>query len=154
MSAVEEQRGPAKQLRLFDASALVNLLVSRGSSALDLARGNEVLDLTIYEAGNAIWKLSTLHHKISAEEADSLHSALIQTATEHMNIIRVSELDHLSVAGLARAERLSYYDAAYVSAARDRKCELITDDARLAKVASKFLKVKKSSDLPVESAKH
>ncbi len=133
---------------MFDASALVNLLVSRGSSALDLARGNDILDLTIYEAGNALWKLSTLHHKISAAEADSLHSALIQTATDHMNVISVSELDHLSVANLARAERVSYYDAAYVSAARARKCELVTDDARLAKVASKFMKVNRSTDLP------
>jgi hypothetical protein len=43
---------------------------------------------------------------------------------------------------------VSYYDAAYVSAARDRKCELVTDDARLARVASKFLKVIKSTELP------
>ncbi len=144
MSTVKEQGVPA---RLFDASALVNLLVSRGSSALDLARGNDILDLTIYEAGNALWKLSTLQHKLSAEEADSLQSTLIQTATHHMNVIRVSELDHLSVANLARAERMSYYDAAYVSAARDRKRELITDDTRLGRVASKFLNVKKSTDL-------
>jgi predicted nucleic acid-binding protein len=148
LNAVKEQEATAKQSRLFDASALVNLLVSQGSSALDLARGNDILDLTIYEAGNALWKLSTLHTKMSAAEADSLQSALIQTVTDHMNVITVSELDHTSIANLARTERLSYYDAAYVWAARDRKSELITDDARLARAASKFVKVRKSSDLP------
>ena len=99
-------------------------------------------------AGNALRKLSTLRDKLTTAEADSLQIALVRTAKKHMNLIKVSEVDHLSIASLARSERISYYDAAYVQAARDRKRELVTDDAPLAKVASKFLKVKGSADLP------
>jgi len=135
------------QSQLFDASALVNLLVSRGSAALDLMRGNDILDLTLYEVGNAVWKLCTLRGKISPAEADSLLGALVRTAMDHMNLIRISRVDHMSISGLARAERLSYYDAAYLSAARERKRELVTDDVRLTTVASKFINVKRSSDL-------
>ena len=140
-------RGPGARLRLFDASALVNLMVTRGGSALEVAKGNDVLDLTLYEGGNALWKLSTLLGKISTEDADSLLRVMARTAVHHMNLIRVSELDHLSIAGMARAERVTYYDAAYVTAARERDRELVTDDARLASVASKFLRVVSSTEL-------
>jgi len=141
--------GPPRpsQSRLFDASALVNLLISRGGSALDAARGSSTLDLALYEAGNALWKLSTLHHNLSPAEADSLHGALVRMALNHMNLIGVSELDHPSVSKLARAERITYYDAAYICAAKDRRCELITDDGRLARAARSFLVVKDSSAL-------
>lgn len=132
---------------LFDASALVNLLVSRGGVALELARGNDILDLTIYEAGNALWKLSILRKEISTTEADSLLSTLLRTATEHMYVVKVSDIDHMSVASLARSERVSYYDAAYISATRERKRQLVTDDARLAAIGSRFVKVKRSADL-------
>lgn len=132
---------------MFDASAIVNLLLTQGSSALDSAKGNDVLDLTLYEVGNALWKLSTLRGKISAAEADSLQSVLVRTATSHMNLVRVSEVDHISVSRLARTEKISYYDASYISAAVEKKREIITDDARLAKIASKFVSVKGSSEL-------
>jgi predicted nucleic acid-binding protein len=136
-------------LLLFDASAIVNLLISKGSVGLDIARGNDILDLTVYEAGNALWKLSVLHRKISSAEADSLLSALLRTGLDRMNLVRVSELDHASILNLARTERVSYYDASYVHAAIERKRDLVTDDLRLSRIASKFVSVKGSTGLPL-----
>jgi predicted nucleic acid-binding protein len=132
---------------LFDASALVNLLVSRGSGAFEIVRGNDVLDLTIYEAGNALWKLSTLRKEISPAQADALLKTLLRTMREQMRLVRVTDIDHMSVASLARSERISYYDAAYISAAKEGNQQLITDDERLASVGSRFVRVKPSADL-------
>ena len=49
---------------LLDASALLNIIVSRGQKALDVVRGHFVLDLTSYEAGNTLWRLSVLSEQI------------------------------------------------------------------------------------------
>ena len=132
---------------LFDASAIINLLVSKGGAGLDIARGNDILDLTVYEAGNALWKLSVLQHKISSAEADSLLGALLRVGLDRMNMVRVSGLDHAAISSLARTERVSYYDASYVRAAIERKCDLVTDDLRLSRMASKLVTVKGSTDL-------
>lgn len=51
--------------RLYDTSALLNLLLNKGSKSLSVLSGQAVLDLTTYELGNSIWKLSYLQKKIT-----------------------------------------------------------------------------------------
>jgi predicted nucleic acid-binding protein len=68
-----------------------------------------------------------------------------------MNLVKVSELDHASISNLARTERISYFDASYAHAAIEKKRDLVTDDLRLSRVASKFVSVKGSMDLPLRS---
>jgi predicted nucleic acid-binding protein len=131
---------------LFDASALVNVIVSRAGKALDVTKGHDILDLTVYEAGNSLWKLNVIHRQIDGEEAASL-LLLVEKLSKHMDVLGVSQLGLASVLGLAVQERISFYDAAYVHAAKERGLELVTDDARLKKVASKFVKTRSSSEL-------
>ena len=131
---------------LFDASALVNVIVSRAGRALDVVKGHGILDLTVYEAGNSLWKLNVIHKQLDAEEAASL-LLVVAKLSKHMDVLGVSQLDLASVLGLAVQERMSFYDAAYLHAAKERGLELITDDAKLKKVASKFVKTRSSSEL-------
>jgi len=131
---------------LFDASALVNIIVSRAGEALDVTKGRDILDLTVYEAGNSLWKLNVIHKKLDAEEAASL-LLVVAKLSKHMDVLGVSQLDLASVLGLAVQERISFYDAAYLHAAKERGLELITDDAKLKKVASKLVKTRSSSEL-------
>jgi predicted nucleic acid-binding protein len=131
---------------LFDASALVNLVVSRAGDALDAAKGHNMLDLTVYEAGNSLWKLNVIHKQVGVAEATSL-LLVVGKLSKRMNVLGVSQPDLASVLELAVQERTSFYDAAYVHAARERGLELVTDDARLKRVASKFVKTRSSSDL-------
>ena len=51
--------------RVFDASALLNIIRLLGSEALPYLRGNNILTLALYEVGNALWKEATLLGKIS-----------------------------------------------------------------------------------------
>lgn len=56
---------------LFDASAIVNIILQRGSNALPTARDNFALDLTNYETGNAVWRLCLLERKLTHDEASA-----------------------------------------------------------------------------------
>lgn len=49
--------------KLYDTSAMLNLILKKGSQSLSVLSGQAVLDLTIYEIGNSIWKLSDLQKK-------------------------------------------------------------------------------------------
>ena len=131
---------------LFDASALVNVVVSRAEEAFDIAKGHGILDLTLYETGNSLWKLKTIHGKLSADEATSLLSVAAKLS-RHMTVLDASEADLPLILGMAFRERASFYDSAYVHLARQRAFELVTDDARLMKMASKYVKVRRSSEL-------
>jgi predicted nucleic acid-binding protein len=131
---------------LFDASALVNVVVSRAEASVDITRGHGILDLTLYETGNALWKLGTIHRRISAEEASSL-LAVTAKLSRRMTVISASETDLAPILGIAFRERASFYDSAYVHVAEERALELVTDDSRLMKIASKYVKVRRSTDL-------
>ena len=48
---------------------------------------------------------------------------------------------------LALRENLTFYDAALLPAAMEEKAALITDDARLARTAKKYVRVLKSGEL-------
>lgn len=131
--------------RLFDASAIVNLLISQGGRIIDIVTGNWTLDLTVYEVGNAVWKLNTIKSKITSAEADNLLRNLLDIVADRIRLISSSEIDHLSTIRIAREEKLSYYDATYLSIAMTRNLLLVTDDRRLYNSAKKYVKVLTSS---------
>ena len=130
---------------LFDASAIVNLLISQGGRIIDIVTGNWTLDLTVYEVGNAVWKLNTIKSKITSAEADNLLRNLLDIVADRIRLISSSEIDHLSTIRIAREEKLSYYDATYLSIAMTRNLLLVTDDRRLYNSAKKYVKVLTSS---------
>ena len=130
---------------LFDASAIVNLLISQGGRIIDIVTGNWTLDLTVYEVGNAVWKLNTIKSKITSAEADNLLRNLLDIVADRIRLISSSEIDHLSTIRIAREEKLSYYDATYLSIAMTRNLLLVTDHRRLYNSAKKYVKVLTSS---------
>jgi len=92
---------------LLDASALLNIIVSRGQKALDVVRGHFVLDLTSYEAGNTLWRLSVLQNKLTIEAVDSTLEVLarLMEQTKEMN---VRNMDLVSIMNVARNERTDF----------------------------------------------
>lgn len=68
---------------------------------------------------------------------------------EWMNKISVSDLNLVEVIELAINKEVTFYDAAYIAAAKLGRLVLVTDDAKLARVASRLVKVKSSKELKV-----
>ena len=123
---------------LFDASAVINMIMQQGSEALTSARNNFALELTGYEAGNAVWRLCLLEKKIAREDA----SSLINTTglfLSHLGRVTFGELNAGRILDIAFSERGTFYDASYITAAETKKLTLVTDDRHLLKVASKYV---------------
>jgi len=109
-------------------------------------RGHYVLDLTIYEIGNALWRMQKTKTKLSPTDARSLMKVATYLMS-WMNSVSLSEMDSVEVLDIAAKENITFYDAAYVACAVKRRSVLVTDDDSLARVASRRVKVSSSSDL-------
>ena len=123
----------------FDASALINIMISEGSKALKLLDGQSILDLTIYEVGNSIWRLAHLERKISNDQACSLLNSFL-LLIQHMEVLTIEGMEK-SVKEFSIEKSLTFYDASYLVAAETRGLVLVTDDEQLAKVTAKHVKV-------------
>jgi len=121
--------------RLFDASSIILLAKKHPEKAPTTLTGEHILDLTIYEIGNAIWKINKLVKKTDKPTAiGAIEQAYHLTAL--MNIIKIQSLYELS-ATMENAfdHSLTFYDSAYLTAAYIHKATLVTEDKRLAEAA-------------------
>lgn len=135
-----------KPLLLFDASAFLNLVLKRGEGAFGLIVDGSLLDLTLYEVGNTVWKLASLRKRLSIEEAEDL-LALAEKLATRARMIAHSGLSFAEAIRIAVNENVTFYDAVYVEAARASGMVLVTDDGLLRRVASKYVEVKGSEEL-------
>ena len=141
-----------KRLDEETASSLIELIGDALSILrMDSIKGseNEVFDLarreglTIYELGNATWKLTRIR-KIKPEEA----FAVLEALTGIYGKMRKTKIkDHEKTLKIVQRENPTFYDAAYMSAAIENNLTLITDDEKLYKAARKYIKVLKSQEI-------
>lgn len=135
---------------LLDASALLPLVVRRGKQLLFEASREDLVttDLALYEACNSLWKLSTLLKSISIDDAIDAATTIKDLATRGViKPIKFTELDFSNTLRIAHREGLTFYDASYITTARNAEATLVTEDEKLKKAASKFIKTTTYSDL-------
>ncbi len=135
---------------LLDASALLPLVVRRGKQLLfEASRENLVTtDLALYEACNSLWKLSTLLKSISIEDAIDTATTIKGLATKGViKPIKFTKLNFSNTLQIAYKEGLTFYDASYIATAKNAEATLVTEDEKLKKAASKFIKTITYSDL-------
>jgi len=128
---------------LLDASALLPLVVRRGKQLIVEASSENLVttDLAIYEACNSLWKLSTLMRSITIE--DALETAITIKDLAVKGIIKpinFTKIDFSNTLQFANIERVTFYDASYIITARSTEATLVTEDEKLKKKASKFVK--------------
>jgi len=131
---------------LFDVSAITNLIIRRGQRALELTKGNFALDLTAYEAGNALWRLCLLEKKISNDEATTFLST-VSGFLSLLQTISFPDLNSKRILTVAISKRLTFYDASYIVAAETRGLTLVTDDETLAKAAEELVETRNSKQV-------
>ncbi|WP_243674925.1 type II toxin-antitoxin system VapC family toxin [Vulcanisaeta distributa] len=115
---------------LFDASSIMNIIKHMKRGALSILRGNYVLDLTMYEIGNALWKDVTLFRILTENEAVITYRDILEILNR-MNVIKPSNAE--AILKLAVRANLTYYDASYVVTASEKGLVLVTDDEVLIK---------------------
>ncbi len=113
---------------LVDASALYPLVVQLRERILDYIDSLVVLDLTVYEVGNVVWK-EARRGRITDPEAVA---RLFEAVFSEMRIIGVKD-SVVGVVRLAFRGGLIFYDASYLYAARLHGLRLVTEGEDLAK---------------------
>lgn len=63
---------------MLDSSALLNIVRTLGSRALQRIKGSYTLTLTPYEIGNALWKEATLLKRVALRESTYIFNTVMQ----------------------------------------------------------------------------
>lgn len=135
---------------LLDASALLSLVTRRGKQLITEAYRQNLIttDLAMYEACNSLWKLTTLLNTLSLEDATDVAITLKDLTTKSViQPVNFTKLDFSHTLKKAHKERLTFYDASYITAAESTEAILVTEDEKLQKTASKFVKTITYTDL-------
>lgn len=111
---------------LLDASALYPLVLELRDGLLDYTGVFTVLDLTIYEVGNVIWK----EHLRGRVRDPAAVARLFQEVFNVIPVLRATA-NMQEILELAVRESLTFYDASYLYTARSRGFKLVTEDRDL-----------------------
>ncbi len=125
---------------LYDANAFLDLVRRK-----KLIANQYILDLTIYEVSNAIWKEVVLFKNLTRDEAIEFMNNILNIL-QKMNIIRIKE-DLDKIMSIAIEEELTFYDAAYLYAAMKNKLTLVTNDEKLYSASRNKVKVLHSNEI-------
>lgn len=109
------------------------MILNNGSKSLSILSEQAILDLTIYEMGNSIWKLSHLQKKITKVEACTLLDICTKIIYS-MKILNIKKIEK-DVKELSIDIGQSFYDSAYLTLAKRSGLVLVTDDRKLQKKA-------------------
>ena len=120
---------------LFDASSII---LAMKLKKIGVLAGNYIQSLTIYEVLNALWKESNVLKKISSREAENLVDVFAQLL-RYLNTIDVKEVEG-RVFRTAMETGLTVYDASYLVLAQRENLTLVTEDAKLRKMAGETVK--------------
>ncbi len=125
--------------RLYDTSALVAHLLDGDVGKLF---DEHALDLTFYEAGNAVWKTARLRDEMDAEGCERAVELLGKLGDE-MVVHTFDQVSLGGVMGIAVEDDLTFYDASYVEVAEAESLRLVTLDNELYQKASERVGVEK-----------
>ncbi|MBI5227308.1 type II toxin-antitoxin system VapC family toxin [Candidatus Micrarchaeota archaeon] len=120
-------------MRIYDTSTLIGQ-IRKGTSDLNA----HILDLTIYEIGNVLYKRVKLLKDINEKEAHSIAVVVNQWT----NVMCIGQEYISEIFDLACEINVSFYDSAYVFAAKKFDAELLTSDRKLYDKAKNKIKIK------------
>jgi len=120
---------------LFDASSII---LAMKLKKIGVLAGNYIQSLTIYEVLNALWKESNVLKKIGSREAEDLVNVFAQLL-RYLNTIDVRGVES-KVFRTAMETGLTVYDASYLVLAQRGGLTLVTEDAKLRKMAGETVK--------------
>ena len=119
---------------LYDASSIQTALRTLKEEAAPHLNNQTILDLTLYELGNIIWKETRTDSNPSAARA---RTEALQKLLAIMKIHRINLNDLPAIAENASRYGLTFYDSAYLTIAQSKNLTLVTEDQQLRRAAEK-----------------
>lgn len=113
---------------LLDTSALYPLVLRLKEKLLLYSERFRLLDLTVYEVGNTIWK----EYERGRIKALTTMATIFREVMEHVNKLSI-ENEILGVINVATENSITFYDASYIYIARKYGLKLVTEDEDLKK---------------------
>ena len=119
---------------LFDASSVVDIILGRGATdiGIDVLFDEYWLDLTRYEAANAIWKIGFARDEVRDSEIDTAVDILDRLEHE----MELESGTATSTMTVARENGLTCYDASYLAVAQREDFTLVSEDSALRDAAA------------------
>lgn len=132
---------------LLDASAFI-LLIKKANvqTTFRHLQNSLILDLTVYEVGNALWKESTLAKYLTKEEAKTLEK-VAQIILSRTDKVLNQDLTFQQIMEIAKTENLSFYDSSYIYFAKQKNVQLVTEDPTLKEKAQKYVQAQTTTAL-------
>lgn len=123
---------------VFDASSILVLTRELQEKVVGILKGNLTLSLAHYEIGNALWKECNRVKRLTVNEAVEVLGFTL-ALLNLMNILDVKDA-YFSTKALSNADKLNitYYDAAYLTAAQVANKTLVSDDGNLVAASRKI----------------
>ena len=113
---------------LLDASAFANILpeISAGKVKDSMNVKLYITQLTVFEVGNAFWKL---HARGELEDKEAVVLIeLMQELIEYKTVSVIQIDEYNKIMKLALKRKITYYDASYLHTAKKSGFILVTDD--------------------------
>jgi len=118
---------------LFDASSLVELLLGEGD--IGTAFDAVVLDLTVYEAANTVWKLGVARDRLTEPELNTALE-LLERLERELQVENATGQQLTETVETARDHGLTVYDGAYLATADRQGLTIVTEDSALREAAN------------------
>jgi len=132
---------------LLDASSLM-LLMKTGDTQTTLTylEASCILDLTFYEVGNSIFKETYITNFLTKKESETLKNRIqkIFSTTQKLSPTP-DQFQH--ILDISESEKLTFYDASYLFAAKENGLILVTEDKQLKNIAQKLIETKNAATL-------
>ena len=121
---------------LFDASSIVEVILGQEGAGIeiDVLFDEYWLDLTRYEASNAIWKIGLARNELTDPEIDAAIDILDRLRHE----MDTETATGSSTMNVARESGLTFYDASYPAVAQREELTLVSEDGALRDGADEY----------------
>ena len=126
---------------LVDASALYPLILKLQERIILEKDRFSILDLTVYEVGNVLWKE---YKRGKIKDLESVVRLFRKVLNE---LPKLSIKDLGEVLKIAVEDDLTFYDAAYIHLSKVNNLELVTEDQD---ILSKYSKAIRTSQLKIQ----
>ncbi|ADI32019.1 type II toxin-antitoxin system VapC family toxin [Staphylothermus hellenicus] len=113
---------------LLDASAIYPLVLQLREDFLNYSKHFTILDLTVYEVGNVIWKMYRRGMIKNLGVVAKLFQEVLNSMAMQRTMHNIEEILNISI-----KENLTFYNASYLYIARTLKYKLVTEDHDLQK---------------------